>query len=122
MGRPASTSNSSNHPSSAPLPLPHQPLLHRLPLPSHLPSLPIPLLSISLQRPHQLLHNSLPLSRRIQLPVPPQTLIMPIYLAAVCFSVALGVALRGLDGGACVDEEEGCHCEGGEGHCWGLWD
>ena len=50
----------------------------------------------------------------------PQTLIPPRYLSAVGFAVGLCVALRGLDGGAGVDEENAGHAESSEGHGYGL--
>lgn len=46
----------------------------------------------------------------------PFTLIPPADLSAIGFTVLLRIALGGLDGGTCVDEEKARHGEGGE---WG---
>lgn len=44
----------------------------------------------------------------------PLTLVPPADLSAIRFTVLLGIALGGLDGGARVDEEETGHGEGGK--------
>lgn len=46
--------------------------------------------------------------------MPPQALVVPVDLATVGLAMFLRIALRGLDRGAGVDEEERGHDEGGE--------
>jgi hypothetical protein len=52
--------------------------------------------------------------------VPPHTLPVPADLTTVGFAVFLCVELGGADRGACIDEEEARHGEGGEGGHYGL--
>jgi hypothetical protein len=68
----------------------------------------------SLQALYKLTHRSL-LDWTLQLPMPSQSLIMPINLSSICLSMFLRVSLCSLYRSTTVDEKDGCHCKGGQG-------
>ena len=57
---------------------------------------------------------------QLHLPMPPPTLILPVDLPPIRFTVNLCIPLRGFNGGAGVNEEEGGHGKCGDRGYHGL--